>query len=307
MNYRQSMERLASSGARAVRVRRQHEAPMQGNIVKNDNSVPALRFRGRRVRGEIHCADALAFLRSLPAGTADLVFLDPPFNLGKHYGAISDSRPEAEYELWLHSILLESIRVLADGAALYLYHLPLWAMRVAPYLERYLQFRHWIAVSMKNGFVRGKHLYPAHYALLYFTKGQVKNFHRPKLRPAKCRKCGSLVKDYGGYRTIIEAKGINLSDIWEDISPVRHSVAKHRTANELPRTLTDRIISISGAPGLTLVDPFAGAGSAVISAAEAEMRFLACDIVRGNCSLIEKRIRSLLSSTTGKKPHGAHS
>src|SRR5439155_1157668 len=84
--------------------------------------------------------------------------------------------------------------------------LPSWAIRIGAALQQRLQLRHWIAVSMKNGFVRGKHLYPAHYALLYFTKGQPSFFTRPRVTPAKCRHCQNVVKDYGGYWPIIEKR-----------------------------------------------------------------------------------------------------
>ncbi len=53
-------------------------------------------------------------------------------------------------------------------------------------LEQHLDFRHWIAISMKNGFVRGDHLYPAHYALLYYTKGKPESFNRPKVPKPIC-------------------------------------------------------------------------------------------------------------------------
>jgi site-specific DNA-methyltransferase (adenine-specific) len=36
--------------------------------------------------GELYQGDCLDLLRSLPDGCADLVFADPPFNLGKKYG-----------------------------------------------------------------------------------------------------------------------------------------------------------------------------------------------------------------------------
>jgi site-specific DNA-methyltransferase (adenine-specific) len=232
-------------------------------------------------------------MRTIPSSTADLVFLDPPFNLKKTYGEVSDSRPEREYELWLQSVVGEAIRMLSDGGALYIYHMPRWALRLAGLLERHLMFRHWIAVSMKNGFARGNHLYPAHYALLYFTRGTPNHFERPKLKPAICRKCGATVRDYGGYRSIIEEKGVNVSDIWDDLSPVRHASRKRRPANELPIAMTNRIVAISGYPGGTFVDPFAGSGAAVASAAAAGMRFFACDIVKANCVLIEHRLKSL--------------
>jgi site-specific DNA-methyltransferase (adenine-specific) len=115
------------------------------------------------------------------------------------------------------------------------------------------------------------------------------------------------VRDYGGYRRLIEANGLNLGDIWDDVSPVRHASTKYRKANELPRLLTDRVIAISGSPGTTLVDPFAGSGSMVISAAGAGMHFLANDLVQENCLLIEKRLAGMNSASGGKQANASHS
>ena len=218
--------------------------------------------------GEIYWADAIQMLEKVGKEQADILFLDPPFNLGKQYERKQkiDAKPEEEYESWLTSIIDLSIKALKPGAALFLYHMPVWALRMGAYAERSLSLRHWISVSMKNGFARGQKLYPAHYALLYFTKGPPQYFFRPKLDPLRCRTCGELVRDYGGYRKIIESAGINLSDIWDDLSPVRHKTTKHRSANELPLALFERIISISGDAGMTYVDPFAGSGSGAVAA-----------------------------------------
>lgn len=245
-------------------------------------------------RGRIFTGDALAFLRTLGDASASIVFLDPPFNLGKDYGPsrqpLLDRRSDGEYRCWVESILIESARILKVGGALYLYHIPIWALRFANTLESVLTFRHWIAISMKNGFARGIRLYPAHYALLFFTKGKAAHLSRPKISPTLCRHCKRHIKDYGGYAKIIGAKGINLSDVWEDISPLRHRSTKHRRANELPPKITERIIAISGTPGGLYVDPFAGTGSGVLSAMQAAMTFEACDIVTSNCKIIAKRI-----------------
>lgn len=250
------------------------------------------RFNRKALKGTIYWADAEKLLSSIKPGSADIIFLDPPFNLKKKYTKTStlDNKPEEEYKDWLISVFELSIKALREGGALYLYHLPKWAMRFGPYLETHLDFRHWISVSMKNGFVRGENLYPAHYALLYFTKGKPGAFSRPKTDPQKCRHCDGLVKDYGGYRAIIEEKGINLSDIWEDISPVRHGNKKTRAANELPEKLMDRVLEISGTEGGLYVDPFAGSGTGIVAAAKKGMKFLAGDIVKENCRIIENRI-----------------
>jgi len=193
----------------------------------------------------------------------------------------------------MEEVLTESVRVLAHGGTLYLYHIPKWALRFGYFLDSTLDFRHWIAVSMKNNFVRGNRLYPAHYALLMFTKGKPTKLSRPKLMPTKCRHCGGYVKDYGGYTSIIEKKGLNLTDIWDDISPVRHHSKKHRTANELPSLIFERVIEISGSLNGTYVDAFAGSGSGVIEAAAAGMHFLCSDLIEDNCSIIERRLKNL--------------
>src|SRR5437868_5913642 len=69
------------------------------------------RYRSKTVTGGIYAGDALDFMRSLPSQSARIIFLDPPFNLGKIYGRGGrkfDLRPEAEYQDWLVKVLDES-------------------------------------------------------------------------------------------------------------------------------------------------------------------------------------------------------
>ena len=239
-------------------------------------------------------ADALAFARNLRAEIADVVFLDPPFNLGKDYGIASvlETSNAQSYESYMKSLIREMVRILRPGGALFLYHLPYWASRLSEELHQTLDFRHWIAIAMKNGFVRGRHLYPAHYALLYFTKGRPGRFRRPRLTPKSCRHCGKLVKDYGGYTDIIRQKGINLSDFWDDLSPVRHKSRKHRKANQLPLILTDRIVKIAGRRHGMLIDPFAGTGTSLISAQDAGMFFVGNDMSRQSLRICASRLET---------------
>jgi site-specific DNA-methyltransferase (adenine-specific) len=244
--------------------------------------------------GLFTAVDACRFLESLRPGIADIIFLDPPFNLGKDYGISSriESAPPEEYECYLQRIVAESARVLRDGGALFMYHIPYWAARLSGHLQAALTFRHWIAVSMKNGFVRGRNLYPAHYALLYYSKGSARAFKRPRDPASRCRHCGELIKDYGGYRKIVEARGLNLSDVWEDLSPVRHRTTKTRVANELPRRLTDRVVDIAGFKNALLIDPFVGSGTSLVSAISRNMRFVANDLSRRNVSRSLRRLES---------------
>lgn len=254
-------------------------------------------FSSALCTGTLYHSRAKDLLTSVESSSVELVFLDPPFNLGKLYSGDApglDARETGEYENWMKEILDLALDVLAPGGSLYLYHLPEWAIRFGAYLDGSLQFRHWIAVSMKNGFARGDRLYPAHYGLLYFTKGEPRYFSRPRIKPSVCRHCGRNIKDYGGYKSIIEEKGINLSDVWEDLSPVRHANRKLRPQNQLPLKMLERVIEISGKKGFKYLDPFAGTGTGVIAAIKGGLSFIAGDIVEANCKLTQERVERLL-------------
>jgi site-specific DNA-methyltransferase (adenine-specific) len=245
--------------------------------------------------GDVVCDDALACLKALQSDIADIIFLDPPFNLGKVYnaeGGRGDRLEETLYEAFMKAVINESERVLRPGGAIFLYHIPRWAIRFSLALEAKFEFQHWIAVSMKNGFVRGRGLYPAHYALLHYTKGAAAVLNRPKIPPATCPHCDEYIRDYGGYRAHVE-NGVNLSDVWDDLSPVRHSKYKHRTANELPLALLRRVIAISGSKGGLLVDPFSGTGTSVIAARLGGMKFIGCDREQEHCDTLVERLHAL--------------
>ncbi len=294
------------SGSAVAPATHRRRGALQGALGRSrkPREVPSLAsriyqsFNSRNATGRIRNADALEFLSTLRPGCADLVFLDPPFNLGKRYGRrtrAADLRPTGDYQTWLFRILAQATRVLAPGGTLYLYHIPQWALRVGYFLDTQLTFQHWIAISMKNGFPRGPRLYPAHYALLMFSKGDPKVLRRPKTAPRKCASCGDFFRSYGGYRSIIEREGgVNLSDFWDDLSPVRHAANKHRASNELSPELLKRVLQISGVRNGVFVDPFAGAGSGVVAAACAGMRFNCCDSQRENCAVIASRIAKLI-------------
>jgi site-specific DNA-methyltransferase (adenine-specific) len=253
--------------------------------------------------GRLYLADVCDLLGSLEDESVGLIFLDPPFNLAKPYSEDNpniDHRDPKDYESWMKRVLDKCVSLLCPGGALYLYHLPEWGIRLGAHLDKGLVLRHWIAISMKNGFVRGDYLYPAHYALLYFTKGKPVTFNRPRIEPALCRKCGNTIKDYGGYKSIIDDKGLNLSDFWEDLSPVRHSNRKLRSQNQLPLRMLQRVVEISGMQDMTFLDPFAGTGTGVVAAVQRGMNFIAGDAVEANCRIIDRRLQEFLIERGGE-------
>lgn len=213
--------------------------------------------------GALYDADCLLLLKQMKSNVVDTVFADPPFNIGKDYkNGYNDNVEHFEYINWCREWISECCRVLKPGGAFFLYATPELAIQFAHIMGELLDFRHWIALSMKGTYPRGNKLYPAHYALLYYTLGMPKVFNKLRLPIETCRHCGGEIKDYGGHRKKMNPKGVNLTDFWTDTSPNRHKKYKVRPGvNELKMMIPERAILISTEPGDLVFDPFGGGGS----------------------------------------------
>lgn len=218
--------------------------------------------------GRLYKGDCIKSMKAMDSESIDCFFADPPFNLNKDYGArVNDNLTEDKYLTWCKSWLVEAIRLLKPGGSLFLYNLPKWNIKVAENLSKELTFRHWIAIDKKQSLPIAGRLYPAHYSLLYFVKGKKPNiFNPPRIPMEVCRHCGGEIKDYGGYKNKMNPLGVNISDIWSDIPPVRHKKYKKREANELHLKFMDRILDIATKEGDVVLDPFGGSGTTYIAA-----------------------------------------
>lgn len=241
--------------------------------------------------GALFSSDCLAILQELKSETVDCVFADPPFNLGKDYkNGFKDKKSEADYYEWCTQWINECSRVLKPGGAFFVYALPEIAVRFAGFMRERLTFRHWIAITMKGSYSRGKKLYPAHYALLYFTRGDPKTFNRVRLPIPLCRHCDGEVKDYGGHRDKLNPEGLNLTDFWDDTSPNRHKKFKVRPGvNELKLVVPERAILISTNEGDLVLDPFGGGGSTYQAAEKHRRQWLGIEMY--DCLYIDQRMR----------------
>jgi site-specific DNA-methyltransferase (adenine-specific) len=269
-------------------------------------------------RGHLVNTDCIELLSSIKSNTVHCIFADPPFNLRKDYGPqVSDYLPDKEYLKWTKAWLSQCIRILRPGGSLFVYNLPKWQIPVGAWLisQRRLSFRHWISISMKNVPPRGTRLYPAHYGLLYFTKGEPTVFNRDDVRVPipTCRTCGNPIPDWGGYKNKLHPKGINLSDIWADVgqdecnactcsdlsdvwtdtSPVRHKRYKARETgvNELDPKIPERAILMTTNPGEIVLDPFGGGGTTYRMAEKHNRYWVGSEI--GACEPIREGLISM--------------
>jgi DNA modification methylase len=260
----------------------------------------------------LHRAPCLDILRRIPSGSVDLAFADPPFNLTKSYEGYNDDLGERDYLRWCKRWLIEYERVLKPGGALFMLNLPRWAAGLADFLLRsgtlYLQnWIVWNALPEPKGV-----LMPAHYALLYFTKGrQAARFNYcsmeqgwqpfeeavfPPDRPDVCERRACVRQRRASAQTW---RG-ELTDIWHDIHRERRPIKK--TAEEkahpcaTPERLLDRIIRLASDPGDVVLDAFAGTGTSALVADRLNRRFIAIEQADEYLHVANGRLRAKRSS-----------
>ncbi len=244
--------------------------------------------------GTLYEADCLAVMGSMGSETVDLIFADPPFNLSKDYpSGMDDSLKEEEYLEWSIGWLDECCRILRFGGSLFVYNLPRWNARYAEYLSRRLTFRHAVSIRMAYSLPIGGRLYPAHYSMLYLCKGPKPSHFTPdRLAMETCPKCFGDLVDYGGYKAKMNPLGVNLTDVWTDISPVRHNNSKKRKgSNELSVKLLDRIIEMASKPGDLVFDPFGGSGTTYSTAEAKGRKWVGCEV--GPTGQIIERLKNI--------------
>lgn len=67
----------------------------------------------------LYLGDCREVLPGLPDGSVDMVFADPPYNVGKKYDEYDDNLPEEEYLEMMRSIIRECVRVSNNRVAFY--------------------------------------------------------------------------------------------------------------------------------------------------------------------------------------------
>lgn len=243
--------------------------------------------------GELYNGDCREVMGGLEKESFDVIFCDPPFNLDKNYGADSDDNvSEDEYLRWCTEWIDEAIPLLKPGGAFFIYNLPKWNVHLSHYLCQRLNMRDWIAIDIKFGLPRPKQLYPSHYSLIYFIKGSTpERFNPPRLPVDTCRHCGGEQSDYGGYKSKLNSEGMNLTDVWDGIPPVRHSKYLDRDANQLSIKLLHRVLQISTQPGDRVLDPFIGAGTTAAAAEVMDREWTGIEL--HNCQPIIDRLNDL--------------
>ena len=238
--------------------------------------------------------DCLELFKNIPDNSVDMAFADPPFNLNKKYSKYKDDLSFQEYLDWCKKWISEMVRVVKPTGCIFVHNIPKWLIYYAQYLNNVATFRHWIAWDAATA-PMGKSLQPAHYGILFYTK-ETKNSKIYELRcPHKRdRKDGYLLKDYGGKKDGIHPFGPLVSDVWTDISRIKHKNKRDSHPCQLPLHLMDRLILLSTDENDIVLDPFSGTGTTAISAKRLGRKYIGFELDSQYVDISNKKLEETM-------------
>ncbi len=231
--------------------------------------------------------DCIEEMKKFPAGSVDLAFADPPYNLEKDYGIYEDSNSANDYINWTEKWLIELIRLLKPEGSFYILNLPKWTLHHAVFLDQLLYRQNtiaWDALSIPRGKIM-----PAHYSLLYYTKSPHKYTFNKLTTKHNWTHC-ARGKCFKGRKTssLIEQP---FSDIWTNVYRIKHRGKRHaHHPTQLPLTFMERIILTSSNEGDIVFDPFLGVGTTAIVAKLLNRKYLGIEI---NLEYVQESLRNL--------------
>jgi site-specific DNA-methyltransferase (adenine-specific) len=274
----------------------------------------------KRARGKgsvLARADALDVGRHVKTRSAQLAYLDPPFNVGISFGArlakgharatgpvaYRDRWPTVEaYVAWLEPRIAASRELLDTDGTLWL-HLDHRAVHEAKIACDRVFGRGaclgeiiWVPGNGARGARRGPAV--THQTLLLYARGRsfVWNGRDPALREAFAATSLSMHfsrKDGDGrryrertiagktYRYFAD-EGRALGSVWTDCPAMNANTPLRKETTgyptQKPLKLLDRIVRASSLPGGLVVDPFCGSGTTLVAAAKLGRRFAGSDV-----------------------------
>lgn len=209
----------------------------------------------------IHYADVMDGLEKVRDESVDLIFADPPYNIGKKFGDFKDVWPsDAAYVEWCYGWLEASLRKLKKTGSLYV----MTSTQAMPYLDLWLREKVTILSRIMwhydSSGVQAKKFYGSMYEPILFG---VKDSRAYTFNAADIEveaKTGS-VRKLMDYRKEIPTpyKSTKVPGNAWYIPRVRYRMPEYEEhPSQKPETLLERVIKASSNPGDVILDPFAG-------------------------------------------------
>lgn len=281
--------------------------PLNNNVQNNNHFNDILIKNPANIKNTVILGDCIKIMKDLvkkfPNGVFDLVFADPPYNLNKSYKIYDDTLARQEYVDWCNKWLKLCVRLTKPTGSIFILNIPKWALTHAAYLNKIAYLQNWIvwdALSTPKGKIM-----PAHYTLLYYTKSPIGfsfNKIEPINSPEYCLRSScinSRNKNINNFSILDNQKNYNkfpLSDIWCDVSRIKHKKNRDDHPCQLPDKLMNRLIKIFSNENDLIFDPFAGAGTTAISAIKNKRNYCTIEIDPFYKEITEKKLSQVIKN-----------
>lgn len=237
---------------------------------------------------KVYLGDCIEVMKTFPDECIDLVFADPPYNIGIKYDKWQDNLEYEKYITWSEKWLTEVYRILKRTGSVYVAIGDEFAAELVLIMKRLgLYMRNWIIWYYTFGQHQNRKFCRAHTHILYFVK-DLKNFvfNGESIRVPSARQ---LV--YRDKRA--NPKGRIPDDVW--CIPRVCGTFKERIANhpcQMPKAILERIILASSNPGDVVLDPFGGTGTTAVVAKRLGRKFITIEISENYYNLILQRLKT---------------
>ncbi len=242
------------------------------------------------------------------AGSVDLVFADPPFNIGYEYDVYEDRLEADRYLDWSRKWIGEVVRVLKPDGTFWLAIGDEFAaeLKLIAQREYGLFCRNWViwyytfGVHCQNKFAR------SHTHLLYFVKDKQRfTFNADAIRVPSARQLvyadrraspeGRVPDDTWILRPQDLPEGFTAEEDTWYFPRVCGTFRERRSWHscQMPERLLGRIILACSRPGDLVLDPFAGSGTTLAVAKKLGRRFLGFEISPNYVEQIRRRLAAI--------------
>lgn len=265
----------------------------------------------------LFCGDNLQVMRSLPAESIDLIYLDPPFFSQREYSLVWNDAGERRsfsdvwkdglpgYLVWMNARLAECRRLLKATGSLYLHcdwHAGHYLKIELDKIFGYHHFRNQIIWHYTSG-GQAKRFFPRKhdFVFCYGKSRQDSITQKDSRRKTKYNPQRMPYKETSGYaksgivsragkRYMPHPDGKCVDDVWD--IPIINPLSKERIgyATQKPEALLERIILASSDEGDVVGDFFCGGGTTPAVAQRLNRRFLACDQSRAAVAVTRDRL-----------------
>ncbi len=248
------------------------------------------------IENKIANQDIFEILEFLPAEFADLLILDPPYNLNKTFRASSFKKKGIDrYAEWFENLLVRLLPTLKSNASVYACSEWYTSTAIHLILEKYLKVRNRITWEREKGRGAKRNWKNASEDIWFATVSDdyVFNVEDVKLKRrviAPYTDANGVPKDWqdssdGQFRLT------HPSNLWNDITVPFWSMPENTDhPTQKPEKLLAKLILASTNEGDFVFDPFMGVGSSIVTAEKLNRRFLGVEIEKEYCLLAAKRL-----------------